>query len=97
MQERIELRQRQKGERQEKMKVALDRSREKREGLEKFLTEETFDTTTARTMPTFTSRPPTTITTSDVTRKLLTTPMPFNFHTDQRATRQLVGTKETVE
>ena len=47
MQERIELRQRQKGERQEKMKVALDRSREKREGLEKFLTEETFDTTTA--------------------------------------------------
>ena len=51
----------------------------------------------ARPMPNFTSRPPTTITTSDVTRKLLTNPMPFNFHTDQRATRQLVGTMETVE
>ena len=51
----------------------------------------------ARPMPNFTSRPPTTITTSDVTRKLLTTPMPFNFHTDQRATRQPVGTKETFE
>ena len=47
MQERIELRQRQKGERQEKMNLALVRAREKREGLEKFLTEETFDTTTA--------------------------------------------------
>ena len=38
MQERIKLRQRQNRERQEKMKAALDRAREKREGLEKFLT-----------------------------------------------------------
>ena len=38
MQERIKLRQRQNRERQEKMKAALDRVREKREGLEKFLT-----------------------------------------------------------